>query len=86
MSGQTSDLFVIKDASRHEVELADVLMEIKNVHCELKMVINTVGGFHICLNFICCIGGLYTCCDLEELIIDSNLYESNTLASILAGK
>ena len=44
MSGQTS---VIIPANRHDVELADVLMEIKNVNGELKTVINTVGGFHI---------------------------------------
>ena len=76
MSGQT---FVIKAASRHDVELADLLMKIKNVNGELKTVINTVGGFHICLNFIGCIGGLYKCCGLEELIIDSNLYDQTLL-------
>ena len=81
MSGQTS---VIKAANRHDVELADVLMEMKNVNGELKTVINTVGGFHICLSFIGCNGGLYKCCCLEELIIDLNLYGPNTLASILA--
>ena len=59
MIGQMS---VIKAANKHDVELADVLMEIKNVNGELKTVTNTVNGFHIYLNVIGCIGGLHMCC------------------------
>ena len=43
MSGPTS---VIKVANTHDVELANELMEIKNVNGELKTVIKTVGVFH----------------------------------------
>ena len=42
MSGKTP---VIKPANTHDVELADVLIEINNINGELKTVINTVNTF-----------------------------------------
>ena len=51
-----------------------------------KDLIIRLGGFHIILNFIGCIGNLYMASRLEEWLIDGDVYGPNTLAKILAGK
>lgn len=66
------------------------------IYCKAKVIqwnfpvfndlIIRLGGFHIALNFLGCIGNLYMGSGLEEWVVEGDVYGPNTLAKILAGK
>ena len=45
-----------------------------------------MGGFHIALNFLSVIGKRYSESGFEDILIEADLYESNTVAKIIKGK
>ena len=53
---------------------------------EFKKLIIRMGGFHIALNFLSVIGKGYSESGFEDILIEADLYGSNTVAKIIKGK
>ena len=53
---------------------------------EFKKLIIRMGGFHIALNFLSVIGKRYSESGFEDILIEADLYGSNTVAKIIKGK
>ena len=53
---------------------------------EFKKLIIRMGGFHIALNFLSVIGKRYSDSGFEDILVEADLYGSNTVAKIIKGK
>ncbi len=45
-----------------------------------------MGGFHIALNYLAVLGKMFDNCGLEDLLVESGVYASGTIAELLKGK
>ncbi len=52
---------------------------------EFSDTIIRMGGFHIALNFLALLGKKYENSGLQDLLVESGIYGSNTATSLLAG-
>lgn len=53
---------------------------------EFKNTVIRMGGFHIALNFLAVIGKIFQDSGLEDLLIESSIYGSNSASALLKGK
>lgn len=72
----TFDLAIYMKAKEIQLRCAD----------EFKHLVIRMGGFHIALNFLSVIGKKFQESGLEDLLIESELYGSNTTLALLKGK
>ena len=53
---------------------------------KFKDIIIRMGGFHMALNFMAVIGKLYSGSGLEDLLIESGIYNECTVTKVVHGK
>ena len=68
----------------------NIYAKVKEIWCrrpdEFKKLIIRMGGFHISLNFLSLIRKRHSECGFEDILIEADLYGSNTVAKIIKGK